>query len=137
MSIEIERSTDGINFTQIGAVPPGVTNYADTSAPTGVINYYEVVANNVDGNSPPSNLAQAAAPPVIGSVGLVSGELVLNGSGGITNGTYYVLTSTNVAAPLTDWSHLQTNQFDGGGSFNFTIPINQNSAQRFYLLKIP
>jgi hypothetical protein len=76
-------------------------------------------------------------PPVIGNVSIVGGRLVLNGSGGITNGTYYLLTSTNIAAPLTEWTPLQTNQFDGSGSFNFTIPINQNSAQSFYLLKIP
>jgi autotransporter-associated beta strand protein len=76
-------------------------------------------------------------PPVIGKLGISSGKLVLTGSGGITNGTYYVLTSTNLAVPLTNWTRLQTNQFDSSGSFNFTNPINQNSVQSFYLLQIP
>jgi rhamnogalacturonan endolyase len=138
LSIAVERSTDGVNFTQIGAVLPGVTNYADTSPPTGVMCYYQVVANNVDGNSPVSNLAQAdTLPPVIGNVGMVGGKLVLNGSGGIANGTFYVLTATNIAAPMASWTPMQTNQFDGSGGFNFTIPINPNAAQSFYLLKIP
>jgi hypothetical protein len=52
----------------------------------------------------------------------------LNGSGGITNGTYYLLTSTNIVAPLANWTPLQTNQFDGSGNFNFTLPINLDSA---------
>ena len=76
-------------------------------------------------------------PPVIGNPGISSGKLVLTGSGGITNGTYYVLTSTNLAAPLTNWTRLLTNQFDAGGNFNFSVPINQNLAQSFYLLQIP
>ena len=76
-------------------------------------------------------------PPVIGNLGISNGKLVLTGSGGITNGNYYVLTSTNLAAPLTNWTRLLTNQFDGSGSFNFTNPINQNSAHSFYLLQIP
>ncbi len=66
-SIVIQRSTDGVNFSQIGAVTRTGTNYADTSLPTGTTYYYQVVANNADGNSPVSNTAhastQAAQPP--------------------------------------------------------------------------
>jgi hypothetical protein len=57
------------------------------------------------------------------------------GSG--TNGTYYVLTSTNLAAPLTNWTRLLTNQFDGGVNFNLTNAMNTNSPQSFYLLQMP
>jgi len=63
LSLEIERSTDGVNYTQIGAALPGVTNYSDTTPATGLLVYYKVVANNVDGNSPASNLASATTPP--------------------------------------------------------------------------
>jgi len=76
-------------------------------------------------------------PPVIGNLGIISGKLVLNGSGGITNGTYYVLTSTNLAAPLTNWTRLLTNQFDAGGNFNFTNAVKTGTAQSFYLLQLP
>jgi hypothetical protein len=32
---------------------------------------------------------------------------------------------------------LLTNQFDAGGNFNFTNPINPSWTQGFYLLQIP
>jgi autotransporter-associated beta strand protein len=76
-------------------------------------------------------------PPAIGNIGVSGGNLVLSGAGGITNGTYYVLTSTNIAAPLANWTRLITNQFDGSGNFNFTNAMDTNSPQSFYLLQLP
>jgi arabinan endo-1,5-alpha-L-arabinosidase len=76
-------------------------------------------------------------PPIIGSIGLTGGNLVLSGGGGITNGTYYVLTSTNLGAPTSSWTRLLTNQFDAGGNFNFTNALNPSSAQGYYLLQLP
>lgn len=70
-------------------------------------------------------------------MGVSGGNLVLSGTGGVTNGNYYVLTSTNLAAPLTNWTRLVTNQFDGSGNFNFTNAMNTNSPQSFYLLQLP
>ena len=62
----------------------------------------------------------AETPPVIGSLGFANGKLAMSGSGGVTNGTYYVLTTTNLALPATNWTRLQTNQFDGNGNFSLT-----------------
>jgi hypothetical protein len=76
-------------------------------------------------------------PPTIGNIGVSGGNLVLSGAGGITNGTYYVLTSTNIAAPLANWTRLVTNQFDVSGNFNFTNAMDTNSPQSFYLLQLP
>ena len=76
-------------------------------------------------------------PPVIASFGILNGKLVLGGTGGVTNGTYYLLTSTNLAAPLTNWTRRLTNQFDGGGNFNFTNPVNPGSPRSFFLLQLP
>jgi fibronectin-binding autotransporter adhesin len=76
-------------------------------------------------------------PPAIGNIGVSGGKLVLTGTGGVTNGTYYVLFSTVVSAPLTNWTRLLTNKFDGGGNFNFTNALNTNSPQSFYLLQLP
>jgi autotransporter-associated beta strand protein len=76
-------------------------------------------------------------PPAIGNIGVSGGNLVLVGAGGVTNGTYYVLTSTNLSAPLTNWTRLLTNQFDNSGNFNLTNVLNTNSPQSFYLLQLP
>jgi alpha-tubulin suppressor-like RCC1 family protein len=57
---------------------------------------------------------------------------------GDTNlGTYYVLASSNLLTPLTNWTLIATNQFDGAGSFIFTNPAPTNAPQEFYRLQLP
>jgi autotransporter-associated beta strand protein len=60
-------------------------------------------------------------------------------SGDSTNGTlsgnYYVLRSTNVTLPITQWTPIQTNAFGGGGTFNFSAPMT--SPQLFYIIQLP
>jgi len=82
----------------------------------------------------------AIIPPVplrIVSAALSGTNFVASGSGGVTNGTYYVLSSTNVALPLTNWSKLMTNGFDGTGNFTFTNVVSPTVPQRFYILSLP
>jgi fibronectin-binding autotransporter adhesin len=71
------------------------------------------------------------------SVKLVGTSLVMSGTNGTAGGSYYVLTSTNVAAPLASWQPVATNSFSGTGTFNFTNSVNSSEPQRFYLLKLP
>jgi autotransporter-associated beta strand protein len=79
----------------------------------------------------------AETPPVIGSLGLMNGQLEMMGTGGITNGTYYILTTTNLATPLPNWTRLLTNQFDASGNFIFTHTVSPNASPCFYLLELP
>jgi hypothetical protein len=65
----------------------------------------------------------------------VAGQ-VNSGSGGPTNGTYYLLSSTNLTSPLTGWTRLSTNQFDANGNFNITNSLNKNFRQDFFRLQI-
>jgi autotransporter-associated beta strand protein len=78
-----------------------------------------------------------ATVPVVGPVSISGGGLVFNGSGGVANADYYLLASTNMAAPLASWTRLLTNQFDNSGNFNFTNPMDTNALQNFYLLQVP
>ena len=77
--------------------------------------------------------------PKINSVATVGTNLVLRGSGGLPNGNYYVLLSTNLTLPLARWTRLATNSYDAGGNFNFTnkTAFGSPSPQRFYLLQLP
>jgi phosphodiesterase/alkaline phosphatase D-like protein len=63
----IERSTDGVNFTQIATVTANVTAYSNTGLSAATTYYYRVRATNSAGNSGYSNSASAttgaAAPP--------------------------------------------------------------------------
>jgi autotransporter-associated beta strand protein len=78
-----------------------------------------------------------ATVPVVGPVSISGGGLVFNGSGGVANANYYLLASTNMAAPLASWTRLLTNQFDSNGNFDFTNPMDTNALQNFYLLQVP
>jgi fibronectin-binding autotransporter adhesin len=75
--------------------------------------------------------------PVIGGTKFTGGSLILSGTGGTANGTYYVLTTTNLATPLVNWVPLVTNTYDASGDFNFTNAVNTGSPQEFYLIKQP
>jgi fibronectin-binding autotransporter adhesin len=75
--------------------------------------------------------------PVIGGTKLIGGNLVLSGTGGTANGTYYVLTTTNLTTPLANWVPLATNTYDASGDFNVTNAVNTGSPQQFYLIKQP
>lgn len=77
-----------------------------------------------------------SAPPVISTPGFSNGRFVFSGSGGTPGATYYVTTSTNLAAPLADWTRIFTNQFDDNGNFSVTNTPATN-AQNFYRLELP
>jgi polygalacturonase len=106
----------------LGTTPPGYS-YSITNPP-GLIQLL------VQAPLPPP-------PPVFSSISATVNGLVMSGSGGTTNGAYYVLVSTNVALPRNQWAPIATNYFDGSGHFIFTNAINPNSPQTFYLLQIP
>jgi fibronectin type 3 domain-containing protein len=61
----IDRSTDGVNFSQIASVSATVTTYHDTTLSPGNTYYYEVQASNAAGNSAFSNVFQESTvtPP--------------------------------------------------------------------------
>jgi autotransporter-associated beta strand protein len=63
--------------------------------------------------------------------------IALGGTGGVGSANFYLLGTTNLAAPVTNWTRLLTNQFDSSGNFNFTNGLNTNSPQSFYLLELP
>jgi autotransporter-associated beta strand protein len=75
--------------------------------------------------------------PQFGSVRATPGGLALSGSGGTPNTSYYVLTTTNLATPLLNWTPLLTNQFDANGNFSVTNATAPGNRQQFYRLEIP
>jgi autotransporter-associated beta strand protein len=78
-----------------------------------------------------------AGAPVIGEFSLLTNGLVLTGTGGAANANYYLLSSTNIAAPLSNWARLLTNEFDDSGDFTFTNPPASGAPQEFFLLQVP
>ena len=67
---------------------------------------------------------------------VISGDnIIFTGTNGPPGGNYYVLTSTNLLAPGTNWSRIATNSFDSNGSFSFTNSFNLVS-NLFYRLQV-
>jgi len=71
----------------------------------------------------------------IGSVSVVGSNLAMSGSGGPAFTNYVLVASTNVSLPVTSWTALVTNQFDGSGNFSLTTPIDPAIPYRFYRLQ--
>lgn len=87
----VERSTDGVNFTQIAETSQ--TTYTDPNLSVGVTYYYRVKAKNESGTSPPSNVVSVTISPL--STPTLAGKLV-NGAAylwwqEVTGATSYVL----------------------------------------------
>jgi autotransporter-associated beta strand protein len=82
-----------------------------------------------------SVVSQPTAQPRMG-ISLGANGLVLSGSNGVANWPYYVLAATNVGTPLSNWTPLLSNSFDGNGNFIFTNSSGSN-AQQFFILQLP
>lgn len=61
-SFKIERSTDGVNFSQIDTVGADVTAYSDTTVAESTTYWYQVRASNSAGDSDYTNIASATTP---------------------------------------------------------------------------
>jgi autotransporter-associated beta strand protein len=75
--------------------------------------------------------------PQIATTSLSGGALRFSGAGGNPNGTYYVVSSTNLATSPAGWTRILTNTFDAGGNFSVTNVINPSTRHRFFILETP
>jgi fibronectin-binding autotransporter adhesin len=113
-------------FTYGGALSVGTLTIGTTPA-----SYTYTIDTSIQGQV---NLIVSL--PQFGNISVTPNGLVMSGSGGTPNASYYLLSSTNLALPLTNWTCLLTNQFDAGGNFNFTNAMNTNTPQQFYILQL-
>lgn len=70
-------------------------------------------------------------------VTLSGANLTLNASNGLPPGTYYVVSSTNVALPLTQWTPISTNVVSASGNTAITVTnaVSDGASQQFYILQ--
>ncbi len=79
----------------------------------------------------------SGAAPRFNNVVLVGANLVMSGSNGPPSGTYYVVATTNLAAPLSSWTPIATNTFDANGAFTFTNAVSPSTPRQFFRLSLP
>jgi PKD repeat protein len=75
--------------------------------------------------------------PGIASFSVSATNVVLNGINGQSGGTYYLLTSTNLILPLSQWMPVATNVLSASGNFTIAAAnaVSGNAPQRFYILQ--
>ncbi|HXE43329.1 MAG TPA: hypothetical protein VN516_09920, partial [Candidatus Baltobacteraceae bacterium] len=83
-----------------------------------------------------SIISKPTPTPTVSRAATDGNNFTLNGSGGVPNWAYYILTSTNVAAPLSQWIPIATNNFDEAGNFSITNSTDPVASQQFYLLQL-
>ena len=82
----------------------------------------------------------AGDPPRIGALVLAGNRIFISGAGGSvgTSGrACCLLTSTNPALPLDQWTSIATNELDGAGNFSFSNSIAPGVRSAFYLVQFP
>ena len=79
-------------------------------------------------------IAIGGEPLRFATASLSGTNLVFSGTGGTAGSNYVVLAGTNVALPLTNWTTLATNTFDGAGHFDFTHGVSPLKPRRFFIL---
>jgi len=95
-------------------------NFVLGSMPTGPL-YGAYLSNNTANAS--VDLVVIAPKPSITSIAQIGANIVISGTNGISGSQYYVLSSTNVTLPATNWTRVMTNVFDGAGNFQFTNAV--------------
>jgi hypothetical protein len=79
----------------------------------------------------------ASPGPKIEAVSVIGTKLVYAISSGTPGGSYVVLTTTNIALPLTNWSVATNDTFDWLGNSNFTNALNSSTPSSFFKLFVP
>jgi hypothetical protein len=102
-------------------------------------NYQFVVTNNWGSATSAVATLTVLTSPGFTTITTASGSgdsFILSGVGGTNDGTYFVLTSTNLVTPLALWTPIATNQFGDQGQFIFTNTAPSNTPQLFYILQM-
>jgi len=75
--------------------------------------------------------------PVIHHFAVSAGTATLLATNGPPGGGYTVLSSTNLASPVSQWETVSTGTFAGDGTATNSIPSNAGEAARFFRLQQP
>jgi autotransporter-associated beta strand protein len=75
--------------------------------------------------------------PVFSGASISAGQIIMIGSNGSLGGNYYVLASSNLLVPLTNWTYIATQAFNGDGTFSFTNNVDPTVPRQFYVIQLP
>jgi Bacterial Ig domain/Pel9A-like, right handed beta helix region/Fibronectin type III domain len=136
---KIERSTDGVNFSQIATVGANVTTFSDPGRSASTTYWYRVRANNGGGDSAYSNTANATTPAAGNNPPTVSLTAPANGA------TFTAPANITVSANAADSDGTVTSVafFANGASIGtdttspYSIAWNNVAAGSYTLTAVP
>lgn len=107
---------------------------ANGTSPTAVLSGLPATAKKVRWYN---GLAARPAPGLVG-IRLLGPNLVFDATNGYAGGTYYVLTSSNLNSPPSQWLPIQTNVLATTGNFSLTASnaLAATLPRQFYLLRV-
>ncbi len=132
----IQFLTNGVNFDNEGLNTGVAGSVTTTTLPLGSNTIAAAYSGDANYVSVTNYLGQLIVPPQFNAPVLKSGALILSGSFGIPSGTYYILSSTNLSLPISQWTPVLTNQFDLNGNYLLTNPFTPASVD-FFILEAP
>ena len=74
--------------------------------------------------------------PLIQTINLSSTNVIVSGTNGLPGEAYYLMATTNLAVPLTNWISVATNVFKSEGNFACTNAIPPEMPLRFFSLRV-
>jgi autotransporter-associated beta strand protein len=143
--------TQSVTFTNLstGSITNWVWNFGDGTIVTNVtganvshqynsVNSYTVSLTAVgaggSNGATNNNYVVVKARVALGKPVLSGGQLILSGTNGPAGQTYRILTSTNVATVIGNWTPVFTNVFAADGSYTYTNSPLTNKATFFKLV---
>jgi T5SS/PEP-CTERM-associated repeat protein len=83
------------------------------------------------------SIEAVVAPLRFTTIKKVGINVIISGNNGFPGMNYRVLTTTDLATPVSLWDVLFITQFDVNGEFSFTNGIAPGEFQRYFLLRVP
>ncbi len=121
----VTNSGNGFSLSLPGGVSGVLTN------DLGIIPGFTTLALKV------TSIVPYLPPVVLGSPVVSGNNLVLSATGGTAGDPVTVLSTTNLALPLAQWTTVTTGNYDGNGNFSYTATgaLNSGIPQQFYILQ--
>ncbi len=111
--------------------------YTDVTAPGGTPCFYVATAQNSCGQSGYSDFVAATVLPRPQLSILATGAgLAFSVANGLPGNSYYLLTTTNLSLPASNWPRVMTNSFDSNGVSQFTNSAVGPVQKQFYLIQL-
>ncbi len=127
-------TTNSVSLTQSGAI----LTFTPPEGYVGTDQFTYTIADGIESTVGYVTVwvSPLRAPTLTGGA-LVGTNLVFSGTGGGPWATFTVLSSTNLALPLANWTVERTGNFDGAGAFTLTNPVVPGTPVKFYTVRVP